>query len=62
MEQNCKDCQYWKPMYHGVGACTQEGAPNSKFFINKQEGLLLTTAYFGCKSFKQLDKLDKDTL
>lgn len=50
-EKKCGECHFWKPRYHGIGSCTQEGQPNAKFWINVPTSELLTVSSFTCQSF-----------
>lgn len=49
---NCAKCRYWTPRFAGLGRCTQEGMPQSLFFIiDGENSKLLTHGSFYCKQY-----------
>ena len=61
---HCKTCNHWQPKYRGVGECTQEGMPNSLFWVEGRgdRTRLMTFADFNCVSYRKQEETEKNTL
>jgi hypothetical protein len=49
--KNCRECNFWKPRYHGVGTCEREGRANAKMWVTEGRELL-TVGSFACSEFQ----------
>lgn len=60
-ERKCRNCQFWKPRYHGVGVCEREGRVNAKMWVTEGKELL-TVISFSCAEYTQPPAIQDEIL
>jgi hypothetical protein len=63
-DKTCRNCRWFKQLYHEIGRCTKQESPNSfaKMFAEDGKTGILVHISFGCLQWEAQPSISSETL